>query len=65
MDEYLADQLMIPLAFAGGEYRATQISLHSQTNKEVIETFLQAKLELNQESAHGVIFSCKKAHVSS
>ena len=62
IDEYLADQLMIPLAFAGGSYRATKISLHSETNKEVIETFLQARIELNQESPNNVIFSCVITH---
>ena len=62
IDEYLADQLMIALAFGGGAYRATQLSLHSETNKGVIETFLKSRIELTQESANSVIFSCTTPH---
>jgi|SRR5579859_3406865 len=39
--EHLADQLLIPLALAGGgSFTATKISLHAQTNMKVIERFL-------------------------
>jgi RNA 3'-terminal phosphate cyclase (ATP) len=44
--EYLADQLMLPLALAGaGEYVATMISEHSRTNAAVIEAFLPVRFE--------------------
>jgi len=39
--DYLADQLLLPLALArGGSFSATKISLHAQTNMRVIERFL-------------------------
>jgi len=39
--EYLADQLLVPLALAGkGSFSATKISLHAQTNMKVVERFL-------------------------
>lgn len=45
--EYLADQLMIPLALAGGgSYRAIKASLHARTNAEVIGRFLDCRLEI-------------------
>lgn len=41
VDEYLADQLMLPLAlFGGGTYRCTEVSEHSRTNAGVINLFL-------------------------
>jgi RNA 3'-terminal phosphate cyclase (ATP) len=44
VDEHLADQLLIPMALAGGgSLRTTTPSLHSQTNMRVIETFLPVK----------------------
>jgi RNA 3'-terminal phosphate cyclase (ATP) len=46
--EYLADQLMLPLALAGaGEYVATTISEHSRTNAAVIEAFLPLHFEFS------------------
>ena len=45
--EHLADQLMIPLALAGGgAFRATGISRHAQTNMEVIGKFLPCRFEV-------------------
>jgi RNA 3'-terminal phosphate cyclase (ATP) len=39
--EHLADQLLLPLALAGGgSFTATELSLHSRTNMEVISLFL-------------------------
>lgn len=39
--EYLADQLLLPLALArGGSFTTTKITLHAQTNMRVIESFL-------------------------
>ncbi len=46
--EYLADQLMIPLALAGaGSYRAVKASLHARTNAEVIGRFVGKGVELS------------------
>lgn len=37
---HLADQLLLPLALAGGSFRAGPLSLHARTNIEVIRAFL-------------------------
>ncbi|MEF8807210.1 RNA 3'-terminal phosphate cyclase [Natronomonas sp.] len=39
VDRHLADQLMIPLALAGGEVLAPEHTDHVETNRAVIETF--------------------------
>jgi RNA 3'-terminal phosphate cyclase (ATP) len=42
---YLADQLMIPMALAGGgKFRTLPLTRHSQTNIEVIKKFLDVKI---------------------
>lgn len=47
----LADQLLIPMALAGkGSFSTTQPSMHTLTNKEVIQKFLDIPIELDQES---------------
>ncbi len=39
--EYLADQMMLPLALAGGGgFTLDEVSMHARTNARVIETFL-------------------------
>ncbi|MEM7248582.1 MAG: RNA 3'-terminal phosphate cyclase, partial [Acidobacteriota bacterium] len=44
--EYLADQLMLPLALgAGGSYVTGPASLHATTNAEVIRRFLDVSIE--------------------
>jgi RNA 3'-terminal phosphate cyclase (ATP) len=51
VDEHLADQLLIPLALAGGgSFRTTQPSLHTTTNVEVIQRFLPVPVHIAQES---------------
>jgi RNA 3'-terminal phosphate cyclase (ATP) len=48
--EHLADQLLIPLALAGGgEFRTVTPSLHTRTNAEVIERFLPVRFELRED----------------
>ncbi|HEX8130955.1 MAG TPA: RNA 3'-terminal phosphate cyclase [Pyrinomonadaceae bacterium] len=43
--EHLADQLLIPLALAGGgSYATGQPSLHTTTNIEIIKTFLDVQI---------------------
>jgi RNA 3'-terminal phosphate cyclase (ATP) len=49
--EHLADQLLIPLALAGGgSYLTGQPSLHTTTNIEVIKKFLGVDITVNQLS---------------
>jgi RNA 3'-terminal phosphate cyclase (ATP) len=45
---HLADQLMIPLALAGGgAFRTTGLSPHSRTNLEVIQMFSTARFSVS------------------
>ena len=45
VDEYLADQLLLPLALAGGGgFTATRLTPHFHSNVEVIEAFLPVKI---------------------
>jgi RNA 3'-terminal phosphate cyclase (ATP) len=48
---HLADQLLLPLALAGGgEFRALEPSLHARTQAEVIRRFLGVETEMARES---------------
>ena len=51
VDEYLADQLLLPLAFAGGdsEFRTSKITQHLLTNAEIIHDFGAAEIEIRGE----------------
>ena len=48
VDQYLADQLLLPLSFAGGVsmIRTSQITAHLLTNATVINEFLPTKIEI-------------------
>ncbi|MGD9094089.1 MAG: RNA 3'-terminal phosphate cyclase, partial [Anaerolineales bacterium] len=54
LDEYLADQLLLPLAFANGisEFSTARITKHLLSNAEIIQLFSAARIdivgELNQ-----------------
>lgn len=54
--EYLADQLLIPLALAGGgSFTTLPLSLHSTTNMQVIQQFLAVQIKavpLTERSWH-------------
>ena len=51
-DEYLADQLLLPMALAGGgTFTAACLSLHATTNMEVIRKFLD--VEFTSEPTEG------------
>ncbi len=51
VDEYLADQLLLPMALAGGgSFRTTKPSLHFLTNAAIIQRFLPILLRSEQES---------------
>jgi RNA 3'-terminal phosphate cyclase (ATP) len=53
VDEYLADQLMLPLALAGaGSFTCESVSLHAQTNAEVIERFLPVQFQFKARDHH-------------
>lgn len=55
--EYLADQLLIPMALAGGgSFVSTPLSSHSTTNMDVIRQFLRRKFRVDRskETVHRV-----------
>ena len=48
---YLADQLLVPFALAGGgRFRTSKPSQHTLTNIEVIQRFLEVKISVEQLS---------------
>lgn len=51
VDEYLADQLLLPLAFASGEskFRTAQVTPHLLTNAAVIRAFGVAEIGIEQD----------------
>ncbi len=53
VDEYLADQLLLPLAFAAGEsrFRTAHVTPHLVTNAEIIRASGAAEIEITKE--HG------------
>lgn len=51
VDDYLADQLLLPMALAGGgSFRTTKPSLHSITNAAVIRHFVSVPIQFQQET---------------
>jgi RNA 3'-terminal phosphate cyclase (ATP) len=52
VDEHLADQLLVPLALAGGgSFRTVEPSLHTRTNAEIVERWLPVRVELTDEGS--------------
>ncbi|HEX6812734.1 MAG TPA: RNA 3'-terminal phosphate cyclase [Planctomycetota bacterium] len=52
--EYLADQLLLPMALAGGGvFRTLPPSQHTRTNAQVIERFLPVRFQLLEHGATG------------
>jgi RNA 3'-terminal phosphate cyclase (ATP) len=51
---YLADQLLLPLAIAGGVFVTRRPTAHTLTNLETIRSFLGDRLTL-REAANGSI----------
>jgi RNA 3'-terminal phosphate cyclase (ATP) len=51
IDQYMADQLLLPLAFASGvsEFRTSQVTQHLLTNTAVIQAFGKARIEVEAE----------------
>ena len=48
--QFLADQLMLPLALgAGGNYLTGRPTKHSETNREIIRRFLDVKIDFNEK----------------
>ncbi|ENV34076.1 RNA 3'-terminal phosphate cyclase [Acinetobacter gerneri] len=59
-DEYLADQLLLPLALGkGGEFTAQVISEHTRTQAMLIERFLDCEIIFHENAEH-----CSKIQVN-
>jgi RNA 3'-terminal phosphate cyclase (ATP) len=53
VSEHLADQLMLPMALAGGgQFTVDRISLHARTNAEVITRFLPVRIAFEAGERH-------------
>ena len=53
VDEYLADQLLLPLALGqGGEFTAQCISEHTRTQAVMIEKFIDCEIEFVELNPH-------------
>ena len=54
--EHLTDQLLLPLALAGGgSFTATKLSQHAKTNQEVIAKFLPIRFETENREDHCLV----------
>jgi RNA 3'-terminal phosphate cyclase (ATP) len=54
--EHLTDQLLLPLALAGGgSFTATKLSRHTTTNQEVISKFLPVDFEIAHADDHCLV----------
>lgn len=49
---FLADQLLLPLALAGGAFTTVRPTEHTLTNLRVIEQFLPGRFEVREEAAN-------------
>ncbi len=49
VDEYLADQLLLPLAYATGisSFRTARVTRHLLTNAEILQAFLPVRVQVN------------------
>lgn len=49
VDEYLADQLLLPLAFASGpsRFRTARVTLHLLTNAQIVQAFLPVRIQVD------------------
>ena len=53
VDEHLADQLLLPLALAGGgSFSAVNLNMHAKTNMEVIRQFLPVRFQVTEVEGH-------------
>jgi RNA 3'-terminal phosphate cyclase (ATP) len=58
VDPHLADQLVVPLALAGGRVRVPRLTAHVRTNREMIEAFGdELELDVRDDDAGGVVLS--------
>jgi len=54
VDIHLADQLIVYLALAGGEFSVREVSLHTSTNIWTVRHFLDTEIDVSEEEARGI-----------
>ncbi|HEX8606234.1 MAG TPA: RNA 3'-terminal phosphate cyclase [Pseudoduganella sp.] len=60
--EYLGDQLMLPMAFAGGgSFSVERVSQHARTNAEIISLFLPVVFRFEQRDRHAICMVERRA----
>ena len=69
VDEYLADQLLLPLAFANGpsQFRTARVTLHLLTNAEILQAFLPIRVQIDgsgRSARHRDGFTLKKSDLA-
>lgn len=53
MGAHLADQILLPMALAGGgAYRTLALTLHTRTLAEIIHTFLGCETRMKEEGGN-------------
>ncbi len=58
--EHLADQLLVPMALAGGgEYKTMPLTRHSMTNMDIIRMFVKVAFDLQKEEGRSVLVSIR------
>lgn len=63
VDEYLADQLLLPMALAGtGSFTTTHISSHCESNMAVIQQFLSVSFSCEQQQPGVIHISVNGSH---
>ncbi len=59
--EYLSDQLLLPLALAGGgAFRTLGLSPHARTNIDVIKAFLDVDFEIDETHESGCVVRVRR-----
>jgi RNA 3'-terminal phosphate cyclase (ATP) len=58
---HLADQLVLPLAFAGaGAFRTGPLTLHALTNLDVVQRFLPVHAEVRPGAGNDVVVEIRR-----
>ena len=59
--KYLADQLLVPMALAGGRFRTTELTGHTRTIIEIIREFLDVEISVTETEGEALEIEIKPA----
>jgi RNA 3'-terminal phosphate cyclase (ATP) len=66
VDEHLADQLLLPLALAGGgSFRTTEPSTHSRTHADILGLFLPVRVGFEKQSGRTWRVDVRRSSIAS